>query len=160
MFFCGIYYDIQEPELAKALRTIFPKASKSEIHKYMKQLSDVEEGDPVLIIIPNPQWVNQHGQNAYNTVMDAFATVNIHRANQRRDKNSSCIFHFRDMEELYNVRKTIRTSHPHAFFIQPPYNAHFPDDQLIPIGAAWYLFKTGEAKTDFAEDEQFFVFRI
>ncbi|CAJ0757096.1 2040_t:CDS:2 [Entrophospora sp. SA101] len=100
MFFCGIYYDIQEPELAKALRTIFPKASKSEIHKYMKQLSDVEE-------------------------------VNIHRANQRRDKNSYCIFHFRDMEELYS---------------------------LTPIGAARYLFKRGEedVKPDFVEDKRFF----
>nr|CAG8487854.1 11918_t:CDS:2 [Entrophospora candida] len=131
MFFCGIYYGIQEPGLVK-------------------------EGDPVLIIIPNPQWVNQHGQNAYNLVMNAFATVNIRHANQHRDKNSFCIFHFRDMEEIYSVRDTIETLYPNAFCIPPSYNAYLPGAQLTPIGTAWCLYKTGGMLKLILQDMRFF----
>jgi len=87
--------------------------------------------------------------------MDSFATFNL-GANQRRDKNSCCIFHFRDMDELVRAREAIRAQHPNAFCIPPPYQAQNPDGQFEPIGTAWYLLKTGESKNDFAEEPIFF----
>ncbi|CAG8824809.1 20563_t:CDS:1, partial [Gigaspora rosea] len=72
---------------------------------------------------------------AYNNVMNSFATVNL-PANRRRDKNSMCVFHFKDSEELYNARDAIRTIHPNAFFVQPALQAQIPGGQFEPVGTA------------------------
>ncbi|KAF0504543.1 hypothetical protein F8M41_019520 [Gigaspora margarita] len=88
--------------------------------------------------------------------MNSFATVNL-PANRRRDKNSMCVFHFRDSEELYNARDAIIATQSNAFFVPPALQAQIPGGQLEPVGTAWYVFKTGEAKTDFAHDRSFFL---
>ncbi|KAF0389324.1 hypothetical protein F8M41_010934 [Gigaspora margarita] len=107
--FCNIF-KTQESDLEKVTFTkIFPKASNNEIKRYKGLFSGVEELDPVLIIVPNGRWLTQHGQAAYDNVMNSFATVNL-PAN-RRDKNSMCVFHFKDSEEHYNAHDAIRTLH-------------------------------------------------
>ncbi|CAG8520270.1 11342_t:CDS:2 [Gigaspora margarita] len=76
--FCNIF-KTQESDLEKV-------TSNNEIKRYKGLFSDVEELDPVLIIVPNGRWLTQHGQAAYDNVMNSFATVNL-PAN-RRDKIS------------------------------------------------------------------------
>ncbi|CAG8790605.1 13389_t:CDS:1, partial [Dentiscutata erythropus] len=112
------------------LKTIFPKASKREIKKYRELFSDVK--NPVLIIVPNRQWINQHGQNAYNNIMNSFATVNL-LPNRQRDKNSLYIFHFEDSGELFNAREAVRPQYPNVFFIQPSLQALIPSGQFEPV---------------------------
>ena len=95
----------------EALRTIFPKASDDDIGKYDKQLSKVDDFDPVLIISPNQNWITQNTLQNYQMVMNAFATNRL-RPNNRRDENSLCVFHFSTVTELYTVRGNIRRLHP------------------------------------------------
>ncbi|CAG8522482.1 5057_t:CDS:2 [Funneliformis caledonium] len=118
----------------EALMTVLPQASDENIRKYERQLDDVEDFDPVLIISPNQNWINQHSLQAYQAVMNAFATDRL-RQNNRRDENSLTVFHFANVTEMYNVRGNIRTRYPIAFYdpkAQP---------QQEPIGIAWILTK-------------------
>ncbi|CAG8522984.1 11570_t:CDS:1 [Ambispora leptoticha] len=137
----------------EALETIFPQASDEDIGKYENQLDKVDDFDPVLIISPNHNWINQHTLQTYQAVMNAFATNDLQQQNNRRDENSLCVFHFATVTELYTVRRNIRKLHPNAFFdpnAQP---------QQMPIGTAWILNKVGIRKSDFGEDDSFFVLR-
>lgn len=112
----------------------------------------MDDFDPVLIISANQIWVNQHTYAAYQVVMDDFAINNLPQ-NRRRDENSRCIFHFPNLNELYAVRRNVRTNHPNAFFdpnVQPLQE---------PIGTAWILTNVAVCKSDFAEDDRFFVLR-
>ncbi|CAG8660126.1 9464_t:CDS:2, partial [Funneliformis caledonium] len=130
--------------------TIFPKASNEDIGKYEKQLDEVDDNDPVLIISPNHNWINQHTFQHYQKVMDAFATNNL-PADMRRDENSLCIFHFSDMNDLYKVRENVCRLHRNAFFnpnVKP---------QQEPVGTAWLLTSVRKRKSDFGEDNRFFV---
>ncbi|CAG8519401.1 1076_t:CDS:2 [Funneliformis mosseae] len=134
----------------EALMTVLPQASDENIRKYERQLDDVEDFDPVLIISPNQNWINQHSLQAYQAVMNAFATDRL-RQNNRRDENSLTVFHFANVTEMYNVRGNIRTQYPIAFYdpkAQP---------QQEPIGIAWILTKVGVRRSDFGEDDSFFV---
>ncbi|RIB15391.1 hypothetical protein C2G38_2039419 [Gigaspora rosea] len=146
------------PSLESALKTIFPNASDNLISNYKKHLDDVDELDPVLIITPNMAWINQHGWNNYDAIMDLFATHGL--TNQRRDKNTRCIFHFGELDDLYQVRRGIRNGNyiPSAFCIPPSLHAlvQNPTAQLVPIGTAWILTKIGSSSSDFGEDEIFF----
>ncbi|CAG8813464.1 23146_t:CDS:2, partial [Racocetra persica] len=45
----------------EALKTIFSKASDEQISKYERQLANVKILDPVLMIVPNQNWIHQHG---------------------------------------------------------------------------------------------------
>ncbi|CAG8784701.1 7746_t:CDS:2, partial [Gigaspora rosea] len=135
--FCTIFsiFKTQESDLEKALKPIFPKATNKEIKRYKGVFSNVEELIPVLVIVPNERCINQHGQVAYDNVMNSFATFNL-PANQRRDKNSMRVFHFEESEELYNTRDAIRTIHPNAFFVPPSLQAQIPGGQFEPVGTA------------------------
>ncbi|CAG8652105.1 15051_t:CDS:2, partial [Funneliformis caledonium] len=129
----------------EALMTILPQASEEDIGKYEKQISKVDILDPVLMIVPNQNWINQHTYVVYQQVMDAFATVNLPQ-NRRRDENSRSIFHFPNLNDLYTVRDAVCRLHPNAFFdpnAQP---------QQEPIGSAWILTNVAVRKSDFAED--------
>lgn len=57
--------------------TILPQASEEDIGKYEKQISKVDILDPILMIVPNQNWINQHTYVVYQQVMDAFATRKI-----------------------------------------------------------------------------------
>ncbi|CAB4389758.1 unnamed protein product [Rhizophagus irregularis] len=134
----------------EALKTIFPEASNKDIKKYDKQLDKVKDFEPVLIISPNHNWINQHTLQNYQMVMNAFAIDSLQQ-NNRRDGNSLLIFHFSTMTELYTVRQNVRTLHPNAYFnpvAQP---------KQEPIGAAWIFYKVGASKCDFGEDDNFFI---
>ncbi|CAG8735010.1 12956_t:CDS:1, partial [Gigaspora rosea] len=74
---------------------------------------------------------------AYNNVMNSFATINL-PVNHRRDKNSMCVFHFKDLEELFNARDTIRNTgiHPNAFFVPTSIQAQNPGSQFEPVGTS------------------------
>ncbi|CAG8623003.1 31210_t:CDS:2 [Gigaspora margarita] len=136
----------------EALRTALPQASNEDIGKYDEQLNKVDNFDPVLIISPNHNWIAQNTYQNYQTVMNAFATNHL-QPNNRRDENSLCVFHFSTVTELYTVRGNICRLHPNAFFdpnAQP---------QQVPIGTAWLLTKVGVRKSDFGEDDRFFVIR-
>ncbi|CAG8554648.1 5742_t:CDS:2, partial [Racocetra persica] len=149
------------PTLSSALKSIFPDASENIILHYEKQFIDVEELDPVLIITPNRIWVNQYGLPAYDAVMDIFATHGLAQ-NQRRDKNTRCIFHFREIYDLYQVRDGIKNNNfaQNAFSIPPSLHADYqnnPNAQLEPIGSAWSLMKIGSLSSDYGQDKNFFV---
>ncbi|CAG8476824.1 13305_t:CDS:1 [Racocetra fulgida] len=136
----------------EALRTVLPQASNEDIEKYDEQLNKVGNFDPVLIISPNHNWIAQNTYPNYQTVMNAFAT-NLLRPNNRRDEKSLYVFHFSTVTELYTVRENICRLHPNAFFdpnAQP---------RQEPIGTAWILTKVGARKSDFGEDNRFFVIR-
>ncbi|RUS31694.1 hypothetical protein BC938DRAFT_477303 [Jimgerdemannia flammicorona] len=142
--------------IGDALRTIVPNASKSEVQNYKKQLADIAEGDPVLFITPNPLWIAQHGQFAYDTVMDLFATHGLPPP-RRRDKNSKAIFHFGTLEDMYAVRNVLQGGlAPNAFAVPISLRALHPAMQQEPVGRAWYLTKIGERNSDFVEDNMFF----
>ncbi|CAG8745742.1 24249_t:CDS:1 [Gigaspora margarita] len=148
------------PTLSSALKTIFPDADKNLISNYEKQLCDVDELDPVLIITPNRLWIIQHGWRAYYAVMDLFATHGLPQ-NRRRDKDSRCIFHFREIDDLFQVRRGIKNNNlaPNAFCISPGLHADYqnnPNVQLVPVGTAWILMKVGSLSSDFGEYENFF----
>ena len=136
----------------QALRTVFPQASDEDIEKYDKQLNKVDDFDPVLIISPNQNWITQNTLQNYQMVMNAFATNRL-RPNNRRDENSLCVFHFSTVTELYTVRGNVRRLYPNAFF-DP--NA-IPQQE--PIGTAWILTKVGVRRSDFGEDDNFFLIR-
>ncbi|KAF0419062.1 His-Me finger endonuclease [Gigaspora margarita] len=136
----------------EALRIVLPQASNEDIGKYDEQLNKVDEFDPVLIISPNHNWITQNTLPNYQRVMNAFATNNL-QPNSRRDENSLCVFHFSTVTELYAVRRNIRRLHPNAFF--NPY----AQPQQEPIGTAWILNKVGIRKSDFGEDDNFFIGR-
>jgi hypothetical protein len=137
----------------EALMTILPQASEEDIGKYERQISKVDLLDPVLIILPNQTWINQHTYAVFQQVMDAFATVHLQQnrqQNRRRDEDSRSIFHFPTLNDLYTVRNAICTLHPNAFFdpnVQP---------RQEPIGSAWILTNVAVHKSDFAEDDRFF----
>ncbi|RGB43677.1 hypothetical protein C1646_680124, partial [Rhizophagus diaphanus] len=134
----------------EALENIFPQASNKVIEKYEKQLNKVDDFDPVLMIVANQNWINQHTYAAYQAVMLAFATNNLQN-NRRRDEGSLSIFHFPNLAELYTVRGNIRTLYPNAFFDR---NAQ---PQQEPIGTAWILTNVAVRKSDYAQDDSFFV---
>ncbi|CAI2202007.1 7601_t:CDS:1, partial [Funneliformis geosporum] len=97
-----------------------------------------------------------HGIQAYNSVMDRFATEGL-RNNIRRDKNSRCLFHFRDGHELMTVRDAIYQSSAHAFYIPTNLQASHPGCQMFPIGEAWILNRTLLQNSDFYQDKRFFI---
>ncbi|RIA80419.1 hypothetical protein C1645_745256 [Glomus cerebriforme] len=134
----------------EALKTILPQASNKDIEKYEEQLSKVNNFDPVLIIIANQNWINQNTYVNYQAVMYSFATNNLQN-NRRRDEDSLSIFHFPNLTELYTVRGNIRMQYPNAFFDR---NAQ---SQQEPIGTAWILTNVAVHKSDYAEDDSFFV---
>src|SRR5205085_306717 len=84
-----------------------PEAGKADVKRFVKQISKADELDPVLVIKPNQTWIVNYGWVAFNNAMDQFATHNLN--NQRRDELSRCIFHFRDIQELYVVRDGIHS---------------------------------------------------
>ncbi|CAG8733171.1 24828_t:CDS:1, partial [Gigaspora rosea] len=147
------------PTLSLALKTIFPDASENLISNYKKHLSDVDEFDSVRIITPNRMWINQHGWDAYYAAIDVFATYGL--TSRHRDKNSRCIYHFREIDDLFQVRDGIQNNNsaPNAFCIPPslhPDYQNIPNAQLVPIGTAWILMKVGSLSSDFGKDEKFF----
>ncbi|CAG8666952.1 3205_t:CDS:2 [Ambispora gerdemannii] len=148
------------PTVSTALKAIFPKLSNDIITSYEELLNNVDEHDPILIITPNGAWINQYGWPAYNAVMDTFATYGLTQ-NQRRDKNSRCIFHFREIYDLFQVRDGIRSNNlaPNTFSIQPSLHAYYQHNlnvQLEPIGSAWILIKIGAFSSDYGQDINFF----
>ncbi|CAG8627186.1 6313_t:CDS:2, partial [Racocetra fulgida] len=118
-----------------ALKTIFSKASDEQISKYERQLANVKILDPVLIIVPNQNWIHQH------------------------DENSRAIFHFTSNTELYTVRRNIENLFPNAFMDQLSFQASTPNPRLYPIGMAWILTNVAKRKSDFGEDDKFFYSR-
>ncbi|RUS16205.1 hypothetical protein BC938DRAFT_476661 [Jimgerdemannia flammicorona] len=150
------YDDFQT--LRESLQAIFPQASRREISKYKRQIADVEESVPVLIITLNQAWIDQHGLPAYNAAMDAFATTKL-SAPQRRDNNTRCIFRFQGIHDLITVRDNIRDRGlaPNAFHIGPSFHALVPHAQLEPIGTAWFLEKVGPRRYSFGPDYHFFL---
>ncbi|RUS23790.1 hypothetical protein BC938DRAFT_474624 [Jimgerdemannia flammicorona] len=128
--------------------------SEKEISKHKKS----GENDPVLVILPNNLWIAQHGQPAYDAVMDLFATTGLPPP-RRRDLDSRGIFHFRDTAEMYRVKKAIYNggAAANAFCIPPALHAAHPGAQLQPIGKAWVIHKVGVNQSDRAEDENFFL---
>ncbi|PKY41461.1 hypothetical protein RhiirA4_539603 [Rhizophagus irregularis] len=137
-----------------ALQEIFPRASGQQIARYEEIVNQAEEFDPVLIISPNLNWINQYGEQAYHLVMDGFATEGLQNA--RRDENSRCVFHFRNGRELTDVRNAIRQRLIDAFCIPPALQASHPHGQAVPVGSAWILTKVGVRESDFWENDTFF----
>jgi hypothetical protein len=80
--------------------------------------------------------------------MDQFATYNLN--NQRRDEQSRCIFHFKDIQELYLVRDGIRGGNhiPNGFHIpQSLHGSIVPGtNNPVPIGQAYLIIKLGSQK--------------
>ncbi|CAG8575072.1 5134_t:CDS:2 [Diversispora eburnea] len=144
--------------IEETVKTLFPDASSANIKKYTKQISKVDELDPVLIIKPNQAWVTNNGWVAYNQAMDRFATFNL--SSQRRDEDSRCIFHFRDIQELYSVRDGLRNSNliPNGFHVPHTLRAVVPAtiNNPEPIGCAYILIKLTVKKSEFSEDTSFF----
>ncbi|CAG8836542.1 16218_t:CDS:1, partial [Cetraspora pellucida] len=143
------------PSTREALKTIFSKASDEQISKYERQLANIKILDPVLIIVPNQNWICQHGWNMYYTIMDGFATNGLQ--NERRDENSHAIFHFASNTELYTVRCNVESLFPNAFMNSPSLQALIPNPRLHPIGIAWILTNVAKRKSDFGEDENLFL---
>ncbi|KAF0519690.1 hypothetical protein F8M41_016495 [Gigaspora margarita] len=142
------------PSTREALESIFSKAPNEQILKYERQLADIKLLDPVLIIVPNQNWIHQYGWNVYHTVMDSFATDGLQ--NERRDENSRAIFHFASNTELYTVRRNVENRFPNAFMDQPSLQALTPNPRLYPIGTAWILTNVAKRKSEFGEDDKFF----
>ncbi|CAG8466939.1 13286_t:CDS:2 [Dentiscutata erythropus] len=133
--------------------------SESEQEKYIDE-EDAGEREPTLIIIPNKAWIDQYSWTAYNAVMDTFATYDL-PPNQRRDKNSRCMFHFKETSEFFRVRNEIRDKNlaSNAFCIPFSLRELFqnePNVQLEPIGNAWILMKVGSKYCDHGCDRNFF----
>ncbi|RUS26699.1 hypothetical protein BC938DRAFT_484243 [Jimgerdemannia flammicorona] len=130
--------------------------SKTEIAKHKKELTS-GENNPLLVIIPNNLWIAQHGQPAYNAVMDLFATTGLNPP-RRRDLGSREVFHFRNTTELFQVRRAIYNggAAANAFHIPPALHAAHLGAQLQPIGKAWIIHKVGASQSDYGDDEKFF----
>ncbi|CAG8795521.1 7407_t:CDS:2, partial [Dentiscutata erythropus] len=139
----------------EALQTIFSKASNEQISKYERQLANIKILDRVLIIVPNQDWINLHGLPTYYNIMDSFATNGLR--NERRDENSRAIFHFATNTELYTVRNNVENLFPNAFMIPPAFQATAPNPRLHPVGEAWILTNVVKRKSDFGEDNKFFL---
>ncbi|CAB4394770.1 unnamed protein product [Rhizophagus irregularis] len=90
------------------------------MHNQQEALDDdeIDFQDPFLVIIPNNAWINQYSMAAYNTIMDTFATNGMGQ-NQRRDRNSQHIFHFREIADLYSLCDRIKNNNlaPNAFCV-------------------------------------------
>ncbi|RIA80710.1 hypothetical protein C1645_745054 [Glomus cerebriforme] len=139
----------------EALKTVFPKASKKEIKRYEHQINEAEELDPILVISPDINWINQYSQQAYWLVMDSFATEDL-PAGTRRDDGSRCVFHFRNGREMRDVRDAIQARIPNAFCIPPSLQANHPHGQMFPVGNAWVITRVGVRDSDFWEENNFF----
>ncbi|PKC14207.1 hypothetical protein RhiirA5_409677 [Rhizophagus irregularis] len=115
-----------------------------------------DELDPILIIKPNQLWINNY---AYNNAMDQFATYNLNNA-QRRDEQSRCIFHFRNIQELHAVRDGIRNGNliPNGFHVPQGLQGSIVagTNNPVPIGQAYLVIKLGARKSEFSEDKNFF----
>ncbi|RIA95116.1 hypothetical protein C1645_734276 [Glomus cerebriforme] len=146
------------PTIEETIKTIFPRAENADIKKYVKQISKADELDPVLVITPNQTWVTNYGWIAFNNAMDHFATYNLN--NQRRDELSRCIFHFKEIQELYTVRDGIRSGNliPNGFHIPRSLQGSIVPgtNNPVPIGQAYLVTKLGVKKSEFAEDTNFF----
>jgi hypothetical protein len=87
--------------------------------------------------------------------MDAFATTNF-PPGRRRDNGSRCVFHFRNGQEMQDVRDAIETRYPNAFYIPPSLQAIIPHGQMFPVGNAWIITRVGVLNSDYYEEEKFF----
>lgn len=91
--------------------------------------------------------------------MDHFATFGLN--NQRRDENSRCIFHFRDIQELHFVRDGLFNNGliPNGFHVPSTLQAVVPPttNNPVPIGCAYIIIKLGAKKSEFSEDTRFFL---
>ncbi|CAG8768443.1 11028_t:CDS:2, partial [Dentiscutata erythropus] len=135
------------PSTHEALQTIFSKASNEQILKYKRQLANIKILDPVLIIVPNQNWINLHGWPTYYNIMDSFATNGL----RNEHENSRAIFHFTTNTELYTMRSNIENLFPNAFMVPPSLQASVPNPRLHPIGEAWILTNVAKRKSDFGE---------
>ncbi|CAB4379431.1 unnamed protein product [Rhizophagus irregularis] len=81
--------------------------------------------------------------------MDQFATYNLNNA-QRRDEQSRCIFHFRNIQELHAVRDGFHVPQGLQGSIVAGTN------NPVPIGQAYLVIKLGARKSEFSEDKNFF----
>ena len=147
------------PTIEEVVRNIFPEAENADVKRYVKQISGADILDPIVVIKPNPTWIATYGWIAYNNAMDQFATYNLNN-NQRRDENSRCVFHFRDIQELYTVRDGICNGNliPNGFHVPQGLQASIVPgtNNLVPIGRAYLVIKLGVRKSEFSEDKNFF----
>ncbi|CAG8721593.1 3741_t:CDS:2 [Dentiscutata erythropus] len=67
--------------------------------------------------------------------MNSFATANLPQIDA--EIKIHCVFHFGNLEELFNAREAVRPQHPKAFFIPSSYQALVPDCQFEPVGTSW-----------------------
>ena len=90
--------------------------------------------------------------------MNTFATFNLVQNQKPRDGNSGCIFNFRDMAELYQIRDAIKAQNliPNGFSVQPSLRNFLPNMQQEPLGKTWIIAKINPTKLDFGEDLNFF----
>ena len=90
--------------------------------------------------------------------MNTFATFNLVQNQKPRDGNSGCIFNFRDMAELYQIRDAIKEQNliPNGFSVPPSLRNFHPNMQQEPLGKAWIIVKINPTKLDFGEDLNFF----
>ncbi|CAI2182056.1 1530_t:CDS:2 [Funneliformis geosporum] len=141
------------------VRNIFLEAENANVKKYVKQISGADKLDPIIVIKPNPTWVANYGWIAYNNAMDQFAIYNLNN-NQRRDKNSRCIFHFRDIQELHTVQDGIcnRNLIPNGFHVPQGLQANIAlgTNNPVPIGRAYLVINLEIKKLEFLEDKKFF----
>ena len=137
---------------------VFSFASRDQLKKCKSTLENTEEGDPVLVISPNQAWINQYNLPSYTAAMNTFATFNLARNQQPRDGNSGCIFNFRDMAELYQIRDAIKEQNliPNGFSVLPSLVNFHLNMQQEPLGKAWIIVKINPTKLDFGEDLNFF----
>jgi hypothetical protein len=137
------------------VKTLFPDVSNTEIKKHIKQISNADDS---VVITPNPIWITNYGLLAYNQAIDVFATYNL--TGQRRDQDSRCIFHFKDSQEMYNVRDNIFNNNlaPNAFHAPNTMRNLVPNNvnNPVPIGRAYVVLKVRVRKSDYAEDSRFF----
>ncbi|RUS21590.1 hypothetical protein BC937DRAFT_92150 [Endogone sp. FLAS-F59071] len=149
----GNYYST----FGETARAIYPEAKKSEISCFKKFLKAVSQDMSIIVIRPNPLWIAQHGQVAYDAVIELFATINLPPL-RRRDRDSKAIFHFRELGEAFTVRDAVKAVAPQAFFVQPGLQAELPAraGQYEPLGYAWMVTKIGVRQSDYCELKEFF----
>ena len=87
--------------------------------------------------------------------MDTFVTANLERG--RKNQQSCCLFHFKDMNELYTTQSVVCTNFQNAFQIPPSLQPQNPRSQTMPIGFAWIIIKTDGRKSNYAQDEKFSI---
>ena len=139
------------------------KLSASEKAVLMNELCYTVD-DPLLVIKVNSEWIDLHGQQLADDILDSIASFEMGEG-RRRDEMAGgyrWIFHFRCMDDVERCSESVHETHPIAFSFSRKAKRQFAGLRIpnglstVPLGLSAVIMKMGPHKSD-GQNFQFFA---